>query len=648
MLDDNQLTAFLTREANRLELKQLDQRTGSSRRSQRFLQERRRRRERAARPGRHARAVPGVYALLRDARALPAADLRPADRPRRRGARATRAWPTRFTRELRHLIVDEYQDVNPAQERLIELLDRTRRRACVVGDDDQAIYQWRGSDVANIVTSRTATRGVAKFKITTTAAAGPQIIDDANAFAQTIPDRLAKKMEPAPAATAASRRSSSGRADDEADEAGWIAEPILDLARRRRPLPRHRGARPRPGRLPGILEQLRKLRHPGPARRPHRPLRPARGASCSARPFAWLADIDWRGRLRPRPEVTVDDLLDEYAAIFELDAPRSARRLARLEAWKAALCRRRTARANLVGDSTSCSTSSGRELGPRPTRWRSTGSARSRGSRSARRLRVRPPPRAARPRRPGEQVGGAGPRRVVLQEPRDPHPELRAGRLRGLRRRGGRRARRRRPHDGPPGQGPRVAGRLRPVAHRRALPDQPDRAGRRTGSCRASCSTPPATRARDADERRLFYVAMTRARDWLSVSRHERVNKQPRPRRPVLPASCRDLEVDAGRRSPAATSRRRDGDDDEPIAAHLQRARGVPRLRRWPSGCATSSASSRRSPPSSATARPSTTCCARSPSTRRRSGAVPDAAEIDELLDASSSCRPRTRRRTGS
>jgi DNA helicase-2/ATP-dependent DNA helicase PcrA len=51
---------------------------------------------------------------------------------------------------LRHLIVDEYQDINPAQERLISLLARPPVHLCVVGDDDQAIYQWRGSDVQSL------------------------------------------------------------------------------------------------------------------------------------------------------------------------------------------------------------------------------------------------------------------------------------------------------------------------------------------------------------------------------------------------------------------------------------------------------------------------------------------------------------------
>ena len=67
------------------------------------------------------------------------------------------SWP-RDARRLRHLIVDEYQDVNPAQERLVELLAGSGAELCVVGDDSQAIYQWRGSDVGNIVTSRSATR----------------------------------------------------------------------------------------------------------------------------------------------------------------------------------------------------------------------------------------------------------------------------------------------------------------------------------------------------------------------------------------------------------------------------------------------------------------------------------------------------------
>jgi len=47
--------------------------------------------------------------------------------------------------------VDEYQDVNPIQEKLIQLISN-KQNVCVVGDDDQSIYQWRGADVQNIIT----------------------------------------------------------------------------------------------------------------------------------------------------------------------------------------------------------------------------------------------------------------------------------------------------------------------------------------------------------------------------------------------------------------------------------------------------------------------------------------------------------------
>jgi DNA helicase-2/ATP-dependent DNA helicase PcrA len=52
---------------------------------------------------------------------------------------------------LRHLMVDEYQDVNPSQEKLISLMHGVSETLFVVGDDDQAIYAWRGADVGNIL-----------------------------------------------------------------------------------------------------------------------------------------------------------------------------------------------------------------------------------------------------------------------------------------------------------------------------------------------------------------------------------------------------------------------------------------------------------------------------------------------------------------
>ena len=52
---------------------------------------------------------------------------------------------------LRHLMCDEYQDVNPCQEQLIRELHQRSETLFVVGDDDQSIYAWRGADVSNIL-----------------------------------------------------------------------------------------------------------------------------------------------------------------------------------------------------------------------------------------------------------------------------------------------------------------------------------------------------------------------------------------------------------------------------------------------------------------------------------------------------------------
>ena len=56
-----------------------------------------------------------------------------------------------YHRKFRYIMVDEYQDTNKAQYELIKLLVDENENICVVGDDDQCIYAWRGADVTNIL-----------------------------------------------------------------------------------------------------------------------------------------------------------------------------------------------------------------------------------------------------------------------------------------------------------------------------------------------------------------------------------------------------------------------------------------------------------------------------------------------------------------
>ncbi|MFA5583739.1 MAG: UvrD-helicase domain-containing protein, partial [Bacteriovoracaceae bacterium] len=57
----------------------------------------------------------------------------------------------KYQEKFKYVLVDEYQDTNRAQFELIQKLSETHRNLCVVGDEDQSIYSWRGADIRNIL-----------------------------------------------------------------------------------------------------------------------------------------------------------------------------------------------------------------------------------------------------------------------------------------------------------------------------------------------------------------------------------------------------------------------------------------------------------------------------------------------------------------
>ena len=84
---------------------------------------------------------------------------------------------------LEHLMVDEYQDVNTVQEALIRELHRRSKSLFVVGDDDQAIYAWRGADVGNIISFDQRYEGCSAHTLPHNFRSTRAIVESADAFA---------------------------------------------------------------------------------------------------------------------------------------------------------------------------------------------------------------------------------------------------------------------------------------------------------------------------------------------------------------------------------------------------------------------------------------------------------------------------------
>lgn len=98
--------------------------------------------------------------------------------------------------DIRYVVVDEYQDVNPLQERLVRGLTRFGANLCVVGDDDQTIYQWRGSEVANIIAFTDRYDGVESVTLDDNFRSSNGVVELGRSVAELIPagHRLDKAM----------------------------------------------------------------------------------------------------------------------------------------------------------------------------------------------------------------------------------------------------------------------------------------------------------------------------------------------------------------------------------------------------------------------------------------------------------------------
>ena len=133
-------------------------------------------------------------------------------------------------RQVNYVVVDEYQDVNPLQERLIQLLYGLGANLCVVGDDDQTIYQWRGSDVSNIITFADRYPGVTQIRLNENFRSSTAVIESARQVIERNPERLAKKMESAEMQPFNYGHVLALTFLKPEEEAGWITDKIQQLS----------------------------------------------------------------------------------------------------------------------------------------------------------------------------------------------------------------------------------------------------------------------------------------------------------------------------------------------------------------------------------------------------------------------------------
>jgi DNA helicase-2/ATP-dependent DNA helicase PcrA len=130
--------------------------------------------------------------------------------------------------DIRYVVVDEYQDVNPLQERLVRSLVRFGANLCVVGDDDQTVYQWRGSQVSNIVTFAKRNAGVLQVTLDDNFRSSKGVVELGRSIAELIPpdERLPKAMNAAGHQAWARGDLLALTFDDPEAEAVWIVDRI--------------------------------------------------------------------------------------------------------------------------------------------------------------------------------------------------------------------------------------------------------------------------------------------------------------------------------------------------------------------------------------------------------------------------------------
>ncbi len=134
----------------------------------------------------------------------------------------------RYKQRFRHILVDEFQDTNRAQYRLIRLILNEEENLWVVGDDDQSIYGWRGAEIRNILNLEDDFPSLSTIRLEQNYRSTRNILNAANSVIAYNSMRRGKSLW---TENAEGDRIRYLLLDDEHEEARWVGTTILDLVK---------------------------------------------------------------------------------------------------------------------------------------------------------------------------------------------------------------------------------------------------------------------------------------------------------------------------------------------------------------------------------------------------------------------------------
>lgn len=132
-----------------------------------------------------------------------------------------------YQNRFKYLMVDEYQDTNKSQYRLVSLLSKKRNNLCVVGDDDQSIYRFRGATIENILSFENEFKGARVIRLEQNYRSTGTILDAAN---NVIKNNIERKGKTLWTENPKGDRITVHTAASEREEALFIAKTIMDGA----------------------------------------------------------------------------------------------------------------------------------------------------------------------------------------------------------------------------------------------------------------------------------------------------------------------------------------------------------------------------------------------------------------------------------